>query len=111
MSRRPFDASFSRRPGHGGGGGGSLMGDYPGQGYDEIDSYGSAGSGGGGGGGVRSMYEEYEQQFDRIPRDAVRAKVEKEYQSSGGWRQRSPSPRYDALSRKFVAKKEGSYWN
>ncbi len=97
--RRPFDASFSRRPGHGSGPGGglapsvsstapmSLMGDYHhrrgGGGYPEEED--DMDYGGMGGGGVssrsRSSFqdEEYEShhhhQFggdergDRIPRD------------------------------------------
>ncbi|XP_021956802.1 uncharacterized protein LOC110852931 isoform X3 [Folsomia candida] len=107
MSRRPFDASFSRRPGGNSvGGGAGLMGDYHarggGGGYhhggeDEVDFGVSRGSSGGRGPSLSS-------QFDRVPRDGARAKLQSRFDdggddgggdaggNGGGWRYRTPSP-------------------
>lgn len=103
--RRPFDASFSRRPGFGAGG------------YDEVDDhYGGGSAGGRGGSGGRSYEEELYAEhvapgggnvgpsFDRVPRAKLGLG---EYPhphpptsqgqgggSGGGWRRRSPSPQH-----------------
>lgn len=108
MPRRPFDASFSRRPGHGSGPGGglapsvagpvsSLMGEYGGYGEegDEVKHYSKpppppARVSRNSGGPYRGEEFDYEQpaqsqQFDRVPREGARV-------GGGGGR---PRPRED----------------